>query len=63
MVIGSLLGGWIAAIFGIPIIQDGVEGTIPTPIIFLIGAIVILSSIIVHFFVDEVKLSLNSIKK
>ncbi|MHA1689873.1 MAG: hypothetical protein ACTSUN_11155 [Promethearchaeota archaeon] len=57
MVIGSLLGGWIAAIFGIPIIQDGVEGTIPTPIIFLIGAIVILSSIIVHFFVDEVKLS------
>jgi MFS family permease len=55
MVIGSFLGGWLAMEYGLPIVREGIAGTIPTPLIFIVGAIIILLSIVSHLFVKEFK--------
>jgi MFS family permease len=46
MVPGPLIGGWIATEYGKTIIIEGVQGTIPPPLIFQVGAILILLAII-----------------
>lgn len=55
MVIGAFLGGWLATEYGIPIVIRGVAGTVPTPIIFIVGGVIVLISIIPHIFVKEIK--------
>ncbi len=62
MVIGSFIGGWLASAYGIPTVQEGIEGTIPTPLVFLVGGIVILASIVIHFFIKEVEIKEALIK-
>jgi MFS family permease len=39
MVPGPLLGGWLAATFGIPTVLDGQAGYIPTPLIFQVAGL------------------------
>lgn len=46
MIPGSLLGGWLSTAYGIPTVIDGKAGTIPTPIIFQIAAIVVLLTLV-----------------
>jgi MFS family permease len=46
MVPGPLIGGWLASEYGKPISIGGVPGTIPPPLIFQVGAILILLAII-----------------
>jgi MFS family permease len=46
MVPGPLIGGWIASEYGKTIVIEGVQGTIPPPLIFQVGAILILLAII-----------------
>lgn len=46
MVPGPLLGGWLAATYGIPTIIDGKAGTIPTPIVFQVAAFLVLLTLI-----------------
>jgi len=46
MVPGPLIGGWLASEYGIPIVIDGQPGFIPTPIVFMVAAILILLTII-----------------
>jgi len=46
MVPGPLIGGWLASEYGKPISIEGVQGTIPPPLIFQVGAILILLAII-----------------
>ncbi|MFX1339171.1 MAG: MFS transporter [Promethearchaeota archaeon] len=55
MVIGAFLGGWLALQYGIPIVRQGVSGTVPTPLIFIVGGLIVLISIIPHLFVNEMK--------
>lgn len=55
MVIGAFLGGWLALEYGIPIVRGGVAGTVPTPLIFIVGAIIVLFSIIPHLFVKDIR--------
>ncbi|MFX1445153.1 MAG: MFS transporter [Promethearchaeota archaeon] len=61
MVIGAFLGGWLALQYGIPIVRQGVSGTVPTPLIFIVGGLIVLISIIPHLFVNEME-SENIIK-
>jgi MFS family permease len=46
MVPGPLIGGWIASEYGKMIVIEGVQGTIPPPLLFQVGAILILLAII-----------------
>jgi MFS family permease len=46
MIPGSLLGGWLSTAYGIPIILDGKAGTIPTPLIFQVAAVLVLLTLI-----------------
>ncbi|MHA1489224.1 MAG: MFS transporter [Promethearchaeota archaeon] len=55
MVIGPIIGGWLATEYGIPIIINGVPGTIPTPIIFIVGAVIILLTIIPIILAKDLK--------
>ncbi len=55
MIIGAFLGGWLALQYGIPIQRDGIMGTIPTPLIFIVGGIIVLFSVIPHLFVNDIR--------
>lgn len=46
MVPGPLIGGWLASEYGIPTVIDGQPGFIPTPIIFMVSALLILLTVI-----------------
>jgi len=46
MIPGPLIGGWLASEYGIPTIIDGQPGYIPTPIIFIAAALLILLTVI-----------------
>lgn len=55
MIPGPLIGGWLSTEYGIPIVIDGVPGTIPTPIIFIVAALLILLTLIPLIFAKESK--------
>lgn len=55
MLIGPFIGAWIATEFGSPIVIGGVSGTIPPPLIFIAGAIIILMTLIPLYFAKEAK--------
>ena len=53
MVIGPLIGGWLATEFGIYQLIEGEWGYVPTSIIFLVSGIVILLTVIPLYFAKE----------
>lgn len=53
MVIGPIIGGWLATDFGIYQIIEGNWGYVPTSIIFFVSGIVILLTIIPLYFAKE----------
>jgi len=53
MIPGPLIGGWLSQQFGIEAIIDGQPGYIPTPIIFIVSAFMILLTIIPLVFAKE----------
>ena len=55
MIIGPLIGGYIATQYGKPIVIDGVPGTIPPPLIYIVGAFIVLLAIIPVFIAKELK--------
>ncbi|TFG25615.1 MAG: MFS transporter [Promethearchaeota archaeon] len=55
MIIGPFIGGWLASQFGISAIINDQPGYIPTPIIFFVGAILILFTLIPLYFAKEKK--------
>jgi MFS family permease len=55
MIPGPLLGGWLASQYGIPTVLDGKAGTIPTPLIFQVAAVVVLLTLIPLFFIRQDK--------
>ncbi|MGQ4833758.1 MAG: MFS transporter [Candidatus Asgardarchaeia archaeon] len=46
MVPGSIIGGWLASEYGIPIVIDGQPGYIPTPLLFIAAAVLVLLAIL-----------------
>ncbi len=46
MSIGPLIGGYISTIYGKPIVIDGIPGTVPPPLIFIVGALILIFAII-----------------
>ncbi len=46
MIFGPLIGGIISMQYGKPIVIEGVEGTVPPPLIYFVGAIFILLALI-----------------
>jgi len=55
MIIGPLIGSAIITQFGIPIIENGESGFIPTPPLFMIGALVSLLALIPLFFIKKIE--------
>jgi MFS family permease len=55
MIIGPFIGGWLATQFGQVKEINGQLGYVPTPIIFFIGAILILTALIPLYFAREKK--------
>ena len=55
MVIGPAIGSWLATEYGKPIIINGVPGTVPTPIIFIVAAVIILFTIIPIILAKDLK--------
>jgi len=53
MVIGPLIGGWLATAFGIYKLIEGNWGYVPTSLIFFVSGIVILLTIIPLYFAKE----------
>ncbi len=53
MVLGPLIGGWLATAFGIPTVIDGQPGFIPTPLIFQVAGVATLVAAIPLFWVKE----------
>lgn len=53
MIIGPFIGGWLASQFGQVTTINGQPGNVPTPIIFFIGAILILITLIPLYFAKE----------
>jgi len=53
MIPGPFIGGWLSQQFGIEAIIDGQSGYIPTPIIFIVSAFMILLTIIPLVFAKE----------
>jgi len=53
MIPGPLIGGWLSQEFGIYAILDGQPGYIPTPIIFIASALMILLTIVPLIFAKE----------
>lgn len=53
MIPGPLIGGWLSQQFGIEAIIDGQPGYIPTPLIFIVSAFMILLTIIPLVFAKE----------
>jgi len=54
MVPGPLIGGWLASEYGIPTVINGEPGYIPTPVIFIAAALLILLTIIPLLLAKEV---------
>ena len=46
MVIGPAIGSWLIQTYGIPIQLDGQAGFIPVPIIFQVGSVISLLSLV-----------------
>jgi len=55
MVIGPLIGGWLATVFGIYKLIDVNWGYVPTSIIFFISGIVVLLTVIPLYFAKEAR--------
>ena len=55
MIVGPLIGGYIATQYGKPIVIDGIPGTIPPPLIYIVGAFIVLFAIIPVIKAKEVK--------
>jgi len=55
MIIGPLIGSIIITQFGIPVIANGESGFIPTPPLFMIGALVSLLALIPLFFIKKIE--------
>jgi len=60
MIPGPLIGGWLSQQFGIYTIIDGQPGYIPTPIIFIVSAFLILLTIIPLIFAKESTQKINN---
>ncbi|TFG06598.1 MAG: MFS transporter [Promethearchaeota archaeon] len=46
MTVGPLIGGIIATQYGRPIVVDGIPGTVPPPLVFIVAAFIILIALI-----------------
>ncbi|MBD3254129.1 MAG: MFS transporter [Candidatus Lokiarchaeota archaeon] len=46
MIVGPIIGGLVATQYGRPIIVDGIPGNVPPPLIYIVGAIIILFALI-----------------
>ena len=55
MIIGPFIGGWLATQFGQEQDIGGQLGYVPTPIVFFVGAILILVTLIPLYFAKEKK--------
>lgn len=55
MIVGPLIGGYIATEYGKPIVIDGVPGTIPPPLIYIVGALIVLFALIPVIKVKELR--------
>jgi MFS family permease len=55
MSIGPLIGGYIAAVYGKSIIIDGIPGNVPPPMIFIVGAVIMLFALIPVIMAKEKK--------
>lgn len=55
MIPGPLIGGWLAARYGIPTIIDGQAGFIPSPLIFQVAGLTTLFALIPMIFTREIK--------
>lgn len=55
MVIGPLIGGWLATVFGIYKLIDVNWGYVPTSIIFFVSGIVVLLTVIPLYFAKEAR--------
>ncbi len=55
MVPGPIIGGWLSSEFGIPTVINGQPGFIPTPIIFIAAALLILLTVIPLIPIKESK--------
>ena len=55
MVPGPLIGGWLSTAYGIPTVIDGKPGFIPTPIIFIVAAIIMIFAVIPLIRAKETK--------
>lgn len=53
MIPGPLIGGWLASSFGIPTVLNGQAGFIPTPLIFQVGGLATLLTLIPLAYVKE----------
>jgi MFS family permease len=62
MIPGPLLGGWLANTYGIPTVIDGKAGTIPTPLVFQVAAVMVLFTLIPLLQIgrSEKKISLSA---
>ena len=57
MTLGPLLGGWLAARYGIPTVLDGKPGFIPTPLLFQVAAAGTILAVIPLLFTRETRRS------
>jgi MFS family permease len=55
MTIGPVIGGWLSSEYGAPIVIDGIPGFIPPPLIFIVGALVMLLTILPLIPAKEIK--------
>ncbi len=55
MSIGPLIGGYLSMLYGKSIVIDGVSGTVPPPLIFIVGALIMLISLIPFTIAKEKK--------
>ncbi|TFG02793.1 MAG: MFS transporter, partial [Promethearchaeota archaeon] len=53
MITGPFIGAWIAMEYGTPIVIGGTAGTVPPPLIFIVGAVIILFTLIPLYFAKE----------
>ena len=60
MVPGPLIGGWLSQEFGIPFVdENGIPGYIPTPVLFVAAAIIILFTVVPIIFAKELPSNKN----
>ncbi|MBD3256389.1 MAG: MFS transporter [Candidatus Lokiarchaeota archaeon] len=53
MLIGPFIGAWIATVYGTSISIGGVAGNVPPPLIFIVGGLIILLTLIPIYFAKE----------